>query len=232
MTTNRTTDHPYHPASVSALAAQRHADREWYRRRIILAADEAFTTNGYHATFMDEIGRRVGVSKPVLYNYFTGKLELYLAVLQTHLDNLVAGVRSALGAAEENAMRVSNAVSAYFDFVDKDTAGYRLVFDSDLISEPSVQWRTRQATEACIDAVCAELLRGSSLSPKHTRAMAVGLVGASHHAARYWIEAGRPVPKADAVAATASLCWGGLSGIDHRAPTMPLDAANAQDESS
>ncbi|MFE6926122.1 TetR/AcrR family transcriptional regulator [Nocardia sp. NPDC057663] len=202
-------------------AAQRRAAREYARQRILAAASEAFTANGYHATYMDDVGQRVGVSKPVLYNHFAGKLELYLAVLQAHLDTLVTSVRTALDAAGGNSARVRSAVAAYFDFVDNDTAGYRLVFDSDLISEPSVQWRTRQATDACIDAVCAELLRGSNLPPDRTRAMAVGLVGASHLAARYWLEAGRPIPKDEAVATTVSLCWGGLSRIGHLAPAVP-----------
>ncbi|MBF6470173.1 TetR/AcrR family transcriptional regulator, partial [Nocardia beijingensis] len=92
-----------------------------------------------------------GVSKPVLYQHFSSKLELYLAVLQNYIDALVSSVRQALRSTTDNRQRVRAAVAAYFDFVDHETQGFRLVFESDLTSEPQVQRRVEQATEACVD---------------------------------------------------------------------------------
>ena len=54
-------------------------------------------SQGYHAAAMDEIAERAGVSKPVLYQHFPGKLELYLALLDESRDALVDTVRTALG---------------------------------------------------------------------------------------------------------------------------------------
>src|SRR6476469_2158716 len=51
------------------------------RRQLLGAAQEVFVAQGYHAAAMDEIAERAGVSKPVLYQHFPGKLELYLALL-------------------------------------------------------------------------------------------------------------------------------------------------------
>ena len=52
------------------------------RRAQLLAADlEVFTQAGYHSAAMDEIADRAKVSKPVLYQHFPSKLDLYLAVL-------------------------------------------------------------------------------------------------------------------------------------------------------
>ena len=45
---------------------------------------------------MDEIAERAGVSKPVLYQHFPGKLDLYLALLDESVDELVGIVREAL----------------------------------------------------------------------------------------------------------------------------------------
>ena len=60
------------------------------RRAILLAAAlEVFTAAGYHSAAMDEIADRAGVSKPVLYQHFPSKLDLYLAVLDLHIDSLV-----------------------------------------------------------------------------------------------------------------------------------------------
>jgi len=41
---------------------------------------------------MDEIADHAGVSKPVLYQHFPGKLELYLALLDTQAEALGADV--------------------------------------------------------------------------------------------------------------------------------------------
>src|ERR1700755_2555234 len=68
------------------------------RRQLLDAALEVFVSQGYHAAAMDEIAERAGVSKPVLYQHFPGKLELYLALLDESVDTLVATVGGALRA--------------------------------------------------------------------------------------------------------------------------------------
>src|SRR6188474_2484746 len=86
------------------------------RKQLLEAAQEVFVAQGYHAAAMDDIAERAGVSKPVLYQHFPGKLELYLALLDTHCDAIVAKVRSAMLATPDNKERVTGAVRAYFDF--------------------------------------------------------------------------------------------------------------------
>src|SRR5690625_2527242 len=82
------------------------------RRQLLSAAQEIFVARGYHAAAMDEIADRAGVSKPVLYQHFPGKLELYLALLDTHGNELVDRVRSAIESTPDNKQRVRAAVGA------------------------------------------------------------------------------------------------------------------------
>src|SRR6476469_3777018 len=70
--------------------------RDERRGQLLGAASEIFVDRGYHAAGMDEIAERAGVSKPVLYQHFSSKLELYLAVLAQHVENLVSVVALAL----------------------------------------------------------------------------------------------------------------------------------------
>ena len=63
--------------------------RDERRALLLSAALEVFTTAGYHSAAMDEIADRAKVSKPVLYQHFPSKLDLYLAVLDLHIDSLV-----------------------------------------------------------------------------------------------------------------------------------------------
>lgn len=183
------------------------------RAQLLGAAGEVFVSRGYHAAGMDEIAECAGVSKPVLYQHFPGKLELYIAVLDSYVESLVSGVRQALRSTTDNHRRVRAAVFAYFDFVDSESQGFRLVFESDLRGDPRVQRRVDAATEACVDAVFDLVSHDSGLDPYRARMLAVGLVGASQFTARYWLEADRPIPKETAVDTTVSLAWGGLSHV-------------------
>src|SRR5215468_10811109 len=81
--------------------------RSQRRRQLLDAALEVFVSQGYHAAAMDDIAERAGVSKPVLYQHFPGKLDLYLALLDQSVDELVATVRDALGSTADNKQRVA-----------------------------------------------------------------------------------------------------------------------------
>lgn len=183
------------------------------RQQLMTAASDVFVINGYHAAGMDEIAERAGVSKPVLYQHFPSKLDLYMGVLTRHIELMVQGVRQALRSTTNNRQRVHAAVQAFFDFVDNDTQGYRLVFESDLMGDSQVQTCVERGTEACVDAVFDMVSQDSGLDPYRARMLAVGLVGASQVSARYWLEADRPISQEDAINTTAALLWGGLSHV-------------------
>lgn len=187
--------------------------RDERRGQLLVAASEVFVDRGYHAAGMDEIADRAGVSKPVLYQHFSSKLELYLAVLNRHVENLVSGVRQALRTTTDNRQRLRAAVQAFFDFIEHDGQGYRLIFENDYITEPQVASQVKVATEACTDAVFDLISRDSGLDPHRARMIAVGLVAISVDSARYWLHADRPVSKEAAVDGTVQFAWGGLSHV-------------------
>src|SRR5437660_11289710 len=97
------------------------------RRQLLAAAQEVFVAQGYHAAAMDEIAERAGVSKPVLYQHFPGKLELYLALLDEHAEGLVQRVREALASTPDNKLRVERTMAAFYDFVAGEGEAFRLV---------------------------------------------------------------------------------------------------------
>jgi AcrR family transcriptional regulator len=183
------------------------------RDQLLATASEVFVDRGYHATGMDEIADRAGVSKPVLYQHFSSKLDLYLAVLGQHGDILVAGVRQALRTTTDNRQRLRAAVQAFFDFIEHDSQGYRLIFENDNVSEQQVADQVSVALEACTDAVFDLISQDSGLDPHRARMIAVGLVGISVDCARYWLGADRPISKDDAVEGTVQFAWGGLSHV-------------------
>ena len=79
--------------STTTPARGQRMPRSERRAQLLDAAQAVFVQSGYHAAAMDEIADRAGVSKPVLYQHFPGKLDLYLALLDKHCDTLEGLVR-------------------------------------------------------------------------------------------------------------------------------------------
>jgi AcrR family transcriptional regulator len=183
------------------------------RAQLLVAARDVFAAQGYHAAAMDDIAEKAGVSKPVLYQHFPGKLELYRALLTTYADELVDRVRDAIARTHENRERVQAAVAAYFDFVAGEGQAYRLVFESDLRGEPEAAAVVDGALSRCIDTVAAAVTTDAGLDPPRARLLAVGLVGLSQVAAQYWLDSDQSVPRDEAVALMSSLAWRGLAGF-------------------
>ena len=90
------------------------------RAQLLESALEVFVAQGYHAAAMDDIAERAGVSKPVLYQHFPGKLDLYLALLDQHCESLIQSVRHALASTHDNKQRVRATMDAYFAYVEDD----------------------------------------------------------------------------------------------------------------
>lgn len=180
------------------------------RAQLLAAAQRVFAANGYHAAAMDEIAEQGGVSKPVLYQHFPGKLDLYIALLDNHVDELVGRVREALDSTTDNKLRVRAAVGAFFDFVNGDAGAFRMVFESDLRGESSVQNAVERATSECVDAITETITSDAGLSEERARLLAVGLVGMSQVSARFWLAQDGTVSRAEAVDLTATLAWRGI----------------------
>jgi AcrR family transcriptional regulator len=181
------------------------------RAQLLGAAREVFVAQGYHAAAMDDIADRAGVSKPVLYQHFPGKLELYLALLDEGIEGLVAAVRDGLASTADNKQRVIATTQAYFDFVADPGGAFRLVFESDLTSEPLVRARVEQALQECAELVSAVIAQDAGLSQDQSHLLAVGLIGGAQVSARYWVTTGERIPREEAVSLVSTLSWRGIS---------------------
>jgi AcrR family transcriptional regulator len=202
-------------ATTSAQAASRpvRLPRSARRKQLLAAAQQVFVAQGYHAAAMDDIAERAGVSKPVLYQHFPGKLDLYLALLDTHCDALIDRVRRAMAATTDNEERVRGATEAYFDFVDHESEAFRLVFESDLRNDPAVRERVERVEQICIAAITDTIMADTGVSRARAELLAAGLVGAAETAARFWLAGGRKVDKPEAEQLLTALAWRGIASF-------------------
>ncbi len=202
----------HRPAETAGEPRGSRMPRSVRRTQLLAAAQEVFVTQGYHAAAMDDIAERAGVSKPVLYQHFPGKLELYLGLLDSAAEELLARVRTALQTTTDNRLRVQQAIAAYFDFVDEGMA-FRLVFESDLRNESAVRERVERFSRACMLAVAETIAADTGVPRDQAELLSIGLIGISEVSARYWLDTDRSVSKDDAVRLLSHLAWRGISGF-------------------
>ncbi|UGY93498.1 TetR/AcrR family transcriptional regulator [Streptomyces gobiensis] len=183
------------------------------RNQLLGAAQEVFVAQGYHAAAMDDIADRAGVSKPVLYQHFPGKLDLYMALLDQHCDALLQAVRAALASTTDNKQRVAATMDAYFAYVEDEGGAFRLVFESDLTNEPAVRERVDKVSLDCAEAVSEVIAEDTRLPEDEAMLLAVGLCGLAQITARFWLGAGQRIPRDAAAKLISSLAWRGIAGF-------------------
>ncbi|WP_258933628.1 TetR/AcrR family transcriptional regulator [Nesterenkonia pannonica] len=82
--------------AASAPHPKRRLPRAQRRLQLLECAQQLFVAKGFHAASMDDIAEAAAVSKPVLYQHFPGKHELFLDLLDTHLQELTGELTAAL----------------------------------------------------------------------------------------------------------------------------------------
>ncbi|MDQ5973650.1 MAG: hypothetical protein QG661_859 [Actinomycetota bacterium] len=188
--------------------------REQRRQQVLTAALEVFSTVGFHAASMDDIADRAGVSKPVLYQHFPGKLDLYLALLDAGIDELLVASNAALAGTSDNRLRVSAMTSAYFAFIEDPAGAFRLVFESDLANEPAVRQRVDAADQAVARVIARVIAEDTGLSDDQAMLLASGLQGMTQVAARRWLRDDSPaISREEAADLISGLGWRGISGF-------------------
>ena len=187
--------------------------RDERRAQLLIAALEVFTVAGYHSAAMDEIADRANVSKPVLYQHFPSKLDLYLAVLDMHIDSLVFAIQKAIASNRENSSRVAATVEAYFGFIDSEGEAFRLLFESDMSLEPQVRERLNRMTYDCAAAVSAVISIDTGFGKEESMMLAVGIIGTVQTAARHWLDRDGKIDRKRATELVMNLIWRGISGF-------------------
>nr|WP_117214499.1 TetR/AcrR family transcriptional regulator [Allorhizocola rhizosphaerae] len=200
-------------AASSATGRPTRLPRSARRKQLLAAAQDVFVAQGYHAAAMDDIAERAGVSKPVLYQHFPGKLELYLALLDTHCDAFAENIRDAMSKTTDNAERVRGAMHAYFEFVSHESEAFRLVFESDLRNDSAVRARVDRMERVAVEAITETIMADTGVSRAKAEMLAAGLCGAAQVAARFWLAGGREVSQEEAEQLLSTLAWRGIGGF-------------------
>ena len=184
--------------------------KEQRRTQVLDAARAVFVESGYYAAGMDVIAERAGVSKPVLYQHFPSKLDLYLALLDAGLEELLEATDAAARETTDNKLRVQRTMRAYFAFVDNPDGAYRLVFESDLMNEPAVSVRVEAANHEIAKRIAKVISQDTGLRPDEALLLGSGMQGMAQVAARRWLAHDSVLMTRDEAAdLIAALAWRG-----------------------
>jgi AcrR family transcriptional regulator len=181
------------------------------RRQLLSAALDVFAHQGYHRASMDDLAEAAGVTKPVLYQHFASKHDLYLELLSDVGSQLVDAVVGATEAAAGPRQQVEAGFSAYFGFVQRHESAFRLLFGGGRQPDPDFAAVAARVEEAMAEAV-ADLIT-ADLDVEHRRLLAHAVVGLAEGASRHWLHEGLSLDPERLAARVADLAWAGLRGV-------------------
>lgn len=199
------------------------------RERVTAAALEAFAAGGYRATSMGEIAARAGVSRAVLYDHFTSKKALFLAVLEQQNSIFLSDVGARITGSGTAEARMRETMDAVFGFAERRPDAWRLLFGNSAHGDPEIDEVARHVHQGLVAAVTALLAadaEAAGFDPygRHAEIIVEMLIAALRGAAdwhRRNPDAGRP----ELVAAGADLLWVGLGGRQRPGPHIPGEPA-------
>src|SRR5690242_18654045 len=184
------------------------------RAKLLAAARDVFGREGYHAASMEAVAREAGVTKPILYDHFPSKRDLYLALLEADLAVLHEKVRTALDAPTGNRERIRSSFQAYFDFVDQHAEGFRLLMTETVGAEEEFRRTVASVRDRILDDVEELIVRESkgTLDREHAEIVALALIGMVETVAQR--EPGAESSKRrEAVDLVTRLAWRGITNL-------------------
>ena len=182
------------------------------REQILNVALIAFAKSGYHSTSMNDIADLLGVTKPVLYQYFDSKRALYIELLEHVGRSLVGYVTSeASSAGEDGREKTMRGMVAYFSWVSANRDAFTLIFESSSRVDEEFADIVKQFEDAAAAAIAP--LITAPVSADDQRTFALGLVGMAEAVSRHLIAEHvdfDPVAMGNAI---GGLAWAGLRSI-------------------
>jgi len=158
----------------------------------LAVAHHLFAARGFSAVTMDDIATEVGVTKPLLYNYFGNKERLYIACMERAGDALFVAIEENVRPSSNPGELLNDGLRAFFTFLDGDRAAWAVLFDETLPQSGEVADRVADYRGRILDLVAGSLLaqlpsRRRDAASTEVEALSTALMGAAEALARWWL---------------------------------------------
>lgn len=181
------------------------------REQILDVALVVFASAGFHGASMNEIADAAGVTKPVLYQHFDSKRDLYQALIEEVGNRLRTNIDKATAEATDGKSQTDLGFRAYFRWVAEDHDGFRLLFGSGSRRDDEFNESIRKITAESARAVAP--LIAVDIDESHRETLAHALVGLAEGASRRLVGLGADFDPDEIAAEVSALAWAGLRAV-------------------
>jgi AcrR family transcriptional regulator len=228
---------PTEPTRTDGRSSRWAAHRTARREELIDAAITAITEHGA-GVGMDQIAAAANTSKPVIYRYFADKTDLYRAVSQRVVTDVLTTLLQVMATEPPARELIHAGIDAYLGLLEDNPQLYRFVAQHPLVGDAPAG--TAQVVD--FHAVVAELLTqqlrtqlsASGLDPVSAQPWGEAIVGFISAASSWWIDHRDAMSRRELGDYLSALLWGGAAGVyqsvgkrvDAKAPpgVFPLQA--------
>lgn len=185
------------------------------RDGILEAALDAFAGSGFHETSLDHVASRAGISKALIYEHFASKRDLYEALLETYVHELLERVGGAAISAEPGEARLLAGLTGFLEFVEERRDAWRMLIRHRADAGVSELFeRLFDEVTAMVGGLMAQEMPSSVLPEgaefdSVVEATSRQLLGAITAMADWWDEH-RDVPRGQVLAMIMEFAWVGL----------------------
>jgi AcrR family transcriptional regulator len=181
------------------------------REQLLQVALEVFANEGFHGASMNLVAERAGVTKPVLYQHFDSKRDLYLALLEEVGNRLLTEITKATAGALDGKSQTELGFQAYFRWVSNDHDAFRLLFGSGARRDDEFNDAVRKVTAVVAEAIAP--LIAADIDLEHQRTIAHALVGLAEGVSRRLVDVGEQFDPDVVARQVSDLAWAGLRAV-------------------
>lgn len=182
------------------------------RLQLIEVARGLFAERGLEGTSIEEIAQRAGVSKPIVYEHFGSKDNLYAIVVDREMDTLLEMVTSSL-TRNRSLYRIQQVALALLTYMEERTDGFRILVRGEATSEATRYSSLLNDAISQVEHILASDFEKRGFDPKLAPLYAQALVGMVSVTAQWWLDVREP-SKEVVAAHLVNLCWNGLTRLE------------------
>lgn len=211
------------------MTSQKRMPRAQRRSQLLSVSTEVFARQGYHATSMDNIALEAGVSKPILYQHFESKHELFTTIMDSSIEELAERLTTTLETVDSREDRVHQSFYGYFEFVKENRSAFIVMSrTSSELSDARTRWN--RAVDTYVQIISESIRDRNNLDDVQAYVMGRAIAGMAEQASQVCIDYD-DVDVEEVARLTAKMAFEGLSGVEKSQFTLTRKPATGQHSS-
>jgi AcrR family transcriptional regulator len=197
---------------------KRRLSAEARRERIAEAAMKSFAEKGYEGASFGDISQAAGITRPVVYDHFRSKKELYLWLLERERNRAIEYVTARLKTEGSAETRIQRTIDAFFGYAQEHPFAWRMLFQESIGDTEIVEAHRRiQSGAHMIGAASLVRELGIELADDESEQVKIEMLGelwgsALKGLARWWYDRS-DVPRDELVEVAMDALWVGLERL-------------------